>query len=96
MSAEFKDHPKSITEARADKYNDGSMWSPRDALIALLREIDNGEIAVEHMVICFDRASEHEGRVTRSVSYRSAGPRSRHEAIGLVEASKGLMLGWID
>lgn len=92
----FKGHPKSIAEVKADRSDDGSLWSPRDALIALLREIDEGR-DVSHMVILFDTSEETgEGRTRRSVSYRCAGPRSRHEAVGLVEAAKGLMLGYID
>lgn len=42
MNDDFKKHPQSITELRAGKAEDGSKWTPRDALINLLRDIDNG------------------------------------------------------
>lgn len=91
---DFSGYPKSIAEKRADKAGDGRLWTPRDLLIALLREIDEGDIKAEHMVVCFDRSEEREGRETRLLSYRAAGVRSRHEAVGLIEATKGFMMGW--
>ena len=39
MIEDFKGHPQSIAEIKADREGDGSLWTPRDALIALLREI---------------------------------------------------------
>jgi hypothetical protein len=49
----FADFPKSITEIKADKTEDGSIWTPRDALIAMLRKIDAGEIAPQTLVVCW-------------------------------------------
>jgi len=92
---DFKGHPQSIAEIKADREGDGSLWTPRDALISLLREIDEGR-NVSHMVICFDVEDQTPSGTRRNLSYCCAGPRSRHEAIGLVEAVKGMMLGFID
>ena len=39
----YKDHPPSVGELRADKTEDAADWAPRDALISALRHIDSGE-----------------------------------------------------
>lgn len=41
MTDDFSDAPKSITEIKADRAFDGRLWTPRDALIAALRDVDN-------------------------------------------------------
>lgn len=38
----FANYPKSLAEIRAEKENNGARWNPRDALIDLLRQIDEG------------------------------------------------------
>ena len=40
---DYKDHPPSVGELRADKTEDAADWEPRDALISALRHIDSGE-----------------------------------------------------
>lgn len=40
----YNDHPVSLTEAKANRDQDSRLWTPRDALISLLRDIDSGEI----------------------------------------------------
>lgn len=50
---DFKDAPVSVAELRADKAGDGRLWTPRDALVNLLREIDRGEVAPDTLVIAF-------------------------------------------
>ena len=49
---DYSNHPPSITEARADRAEDGTLWKPRDVLIALLRRIDSGE-DVDALVVCW-------------------------------------------
>lgn len=49
---DFKNHPPSIGEIRSDKTHAAADWTPRDALISLLREIDNG-LKVEALVISY-------------------------------------------
>lgn len=48
----FKEYPESLTEAMASQPNE---WTPRDALISMLREIDKGEIEIETLVIGYFR-----------------------------------------
>lgn len=51
MTDDFSKHPMSITEARASKAGKASIWTPRDALIQTLREIDSGEISPDCCII---------------------------------------------
>lgn len=51
--SDFANYPKSIGELRADKTENGAEWSPRDALISMLRQIDDGNIAPTAIVICW-------------------------------------------
>lgn len=53
MVEDFKDHPISLAEIRSDKTMNAADWSPRDALIRLLRRIDSGEDAVTALVISY-------------------------------------------
>lgn len=53
---DFADHPKSITEVQADRAEDCRLWTPRDALISLLRDIDSGAFKPDALVcVCRDR-----------------------------------------
>lgn len=58
----FAGFPKSLGEIRCEKQQDGSLWTPRDALISVLREIDEG-LHVGALVIAYqelDEKGEHE------------------------------------
>lgn len=50
MNDDFKNNPKSINELKVNKENNGALWKPRDALISLLREIDNG-LEIDNLII---------------------------------------------
>lgn len=52
MSDDFSDYPRSVKEVRAERADDATAWTPRDALIKLLREIDEG-LSVDALVICY-------------------------------------------
>lgn len=54
----FANHPKSIGELRADRSQMASDWTPRDALIDMLRGIDSGEITLDALVIVGRRTHE--------------------------------------
>ncbi len=40
---DYSDHPPSVTELRSNKDEDAATWTPRDALITALRDIDSGK-----------------------------------------------------
>lgn len=46
-----------VSEIRSDQSGNGADWSPRDALINLLRDIDAGKSKPTSLVICWREAS---------------------------------------
>lgn len=62
MTDDYSEAPPSIAEVRAERAEDGALWKPRDALVALLRRIDNGE-DVDALVVCW-RTKHENGRPT--------------------------------
>lgn len=60
MTDDFSQAPQSIAELRAEREEDGTKWSPRDVLIAVLRKIDSGE-NVDMLVVCW-RTRHENGR----------------------------------
>lgn len=53
QAVNFANHPKSITELKADRDGCSSTWEPRDALVNLLRDIDSGSAKPTDLVICY-------------------------------------------
>lgn len=49
----YRDHPQTLTERRAKRDEDASKWTPRDALIHVLRKIDAGELHPDALVVMF-------------------------------------------
>lgn len=82
---DFKDHPPSITEIKSDKSNRGSDWTPRDALIALLRDIDSGNINVQAVFIAAKVAGSDAGACRPFFSVAAADPC---DAVGVLELAK--------
>lgn len=78
----FANHPKSVGELRAEKSERPQDWSPRDALIAVLRLIDKGEIAPDVLVISYGQRAK-DGRATMH-DYFSAGGQNIFETTGVV------------
>lgn len=82
---DFKEHPKSIAEIKSSKTNRGSDWTPRDALIALLRDIDAGQIALEAVFICAKVKGSEPGFSRPFYSVAAADPA---DALGTIEMAK--------
>lgn len=86
MNDEFKNVPQSITELRADKEHNGSLWTPRDAIISLLREIDNG-LKIDMVIIGYRFENNND-----TVSYQfSQSTPNMLTAIGLWELTGELL-----
>lgn len=51
MTENFSNHPPSIGEIKSDKSGSALDWTPRDALIWMLREIDAGRIDCYHLIL---------------------------------------------
>lgn len=56
----FSNHPPSLNEIRADKTQDATNWTPRDALISALRDIDSGKIDPDSLVIIYNTKDDTE------------------------------------
>lgn len=76
----FAEHPVSLTEARANREHDCKLWTPRDALISLLRDIDSGKIAPDALV-CVARTKDADG--SSRTTFVNATP-DIHTALGLL------------
>jgi hypothetical protein len=73
LSENFADYPQSIAELRSDKTDAASDWTPRDLLIAMLRDIDAGKIDLDGMVLVYRKRCETPGKTHRA-GYRIATP----------------------
>jgi hypothetical protein len=58
MADNFSNHPQSITEIKAERYRDATVWTPRDALISALRDYDDGKIKTDTLLICYAEVTE--------------------------------------
>jgi len=54
----FAGHPVSIGEARSVREHDCRLWSPRDALVNTLRDLDEGKINPTDLLICWATTSD--------------------------------------
>lgn len=86
----YANTPKTITELRADKMGKSEFWTPRDCLIAMLRDIDSGKFSPKQIVIvaAVDTETGSSSNVTNSV----AGPFTTFECLGLLYKAQQIML----
>ena len=72
MDGDYSKHPKSIGELRSDKSENALDWTPRDALISVLRDIDSGkEKPVGLVIVWLDAPLKEKGVGT--TAYTTAG-----------------------
>ena len=81
----FKDHPLTIGEIRSDKSGNAKDWTPREALIDMLRQIDNG-LDVHGIIICYT-VNEDDRRYTKYTTSVQA----HHEALALLTRATWLV-----
>lgn len=81
---DFSNHPHSISELRGNKKRDGSEWTPRDALISALRDLDSGEVKPTSIVII--AGTMEDNNTYRCTYYQST--RNNWEMLGLIEDAK--------
>lgn len=84
------DGPVSLAARRWINSNKPTDFSPREALEAVIRDIDSGEINPDQVIIVYlrDMDSENEG-----VGYYQSGKGGWIKAIGMMERAKHLLLG---
>ncbi len=83
MSDDFRNAPVTIGELRSDRSGKGNDWTPREMLVSLLREIDNG-MKVDRIVVCM---AQYKGENKIAVQCRIVGDNYL-EAMGLLERCK--------
>jgi hypothetical protein len=76
----FADYPSSVQEKRAIEGRDARQWTPRDALINILRDIDQGKLNPYAMVIHWKTAVD--GGPGYRVGFAVAGAY-KHELLGM-------------
>lgn len=78
----FAGTPPTVAELRSSREHDGTLWSPRDALIAVLRDIDEGKIKVKNVAICLT-VEDHDGSAGVATEHVAA-YKNRLELLGTV------------
>ncbi len=72
----FADEPRSITDIKADKSGNAADWTPRDALIDVLRMIDRGDIAPQTLFVGWSEVNSQGDKIT--TDYRNSAPTGVH------------------
>ena len=80
MSDNFANYPVSTSEVRANREEDCRLWSPRDALISILRDIDEGKVAPDALICIYRERGDDDARMAADGVDRSA--HLRDAAIG--------------
>ena len=89
---DYSNEPKTITELRAEKKQDGTLATARDALIGMLREIDSGKINAETIYICY-RETSHDGKHHKR-GFRRGGIGGWQEDLALLEGARLEIWDW--
>lgn len=84
----FENSPVSIGEFKADKSRDAKDWKPREALVELLRRIDNGEYPDMDALILAWRERTAKGEIS---SYYSASSPDIHVSLGVLARAEYMM-----
>lgn len=87
-SESFADVPVALAEKRAERDQNASSWTPRDALVSILREIDSGRLKVD--LIWIGHAERQEETILSS--YLTAGGMNQFETSGMIEVLKTRMI----
>lgn len=65
MADSFADAPVTLGEIRSEKSRDAADWTPRDMLVSMLRDIDNGKIDPDQAVIILRENGDDNGPAVR-------------------------------
>ncbi len=82
MTESYADAPRSFAEVRSDKTGKAQDWTPRDSLVATLREIDSGKFSPDALVIVWAETNKETGNVKSG--HRTAGKYTTFEVHGLM------------
>jgi hypothetical protein len=66
--SDFSDYPPSVGEIKSGRSGKSADWTPREALLHVLREIDAGKLQPDVMVIAWSSKQDNK----RTASYRQS------------------------
>ena len=94
---DFSGTPPTITELRADREQRAQTATPRDALISVLRDLDEGKINIRTIYICYyeDDLDENGNPLGNLVGYSAAGGESWMEYTALLQSSLFNIWDWV-
>lgn len=69
----FINYPQSLNEMRSRRSGNAADWTPRDALIQMLRDIDGGAIKPDALVVSFREKVERGFRTNFSAACPDSG-----------------------
>ncbi len=85
----FEAMPVSIGEVRADKTRSAADWTPREALIELLRRIDSGEYPdMDALILCWRTLKRTPTKAVEINSFYSASSPDIHTTLGVLARSE--------
>jgi hypothetical protein len=88
----FADYPKTVGEHRSDKTDEASDWTPRDALIAMLRDIDTGVVAPDNLIIVWSATHGHTSSSGAAAGFLTANQDGIIAMVGDMERAKHSIL----
>lgn len=85
----YEDTPVSIGEVRADKTRSAADWTPREALVELLRRIDSGEYPdMDTLILCWRTVKKTASKALEINSFYSASSPDIHTTLGVLARSE--------
>ena len=87
---DFSEHPKTLGEIRADKTENAKDWSPRDVLVRMLRDIDSGKVAPEHLMVLYVLPKKDKDTM-RYVGYQMSSDDPTYLIGALERAKQGIL-----
>lgn len=88
MADDYRNAPVSLSIVKAEREENAAIAKPRDILIELLREIDNG-LKVDAVVIAYRHGGDPPQR--GRANYMQAGAVGLHDALGIMDRVRYLM-----
>ena len=82
--SDFSNHPASISELKSNLSNSAADWHPRDVLIKMLRDIDDGIISADALIVVWKQKTEN-GR--EKGGYWNSSPNLTM-SVGMLETAK--------
>jgi hypothetical protein len=74
--------PVSLNERRAKRADDPRLWTPREALVKMLRDLDEGVIQLEHLIVVY---GSHNAESGSQCGFVQAGSFKPFEQLGLLQ-----------